>query len=115
MMIQLVKARTNLEPYTKTIKELTYSFYDLVKRKNLDYESLYNNLSEMKLTSADEMELTLTEEPTTIYLGEENVWSRIEILREFERKLGNNAKKISDFDYLDMRFDKQIIVRARHS
>ena len=35
MMIQLVKARTNLEPYTKTIKELTYSFYDLVKRKIL--------------------------------------------------------------------------------
>jgi len=33
MMIQLVKARTNLEPYTKTIKELTYSFYDLVKSK----------------------------------------------------------------------------------
>tara|TARA_B100000508_G_scaffold78029_1_gene60649 strand:+ start:455 stop:595 length:141 start_codon:yes stop_codon:yes gene_type:complete len=44
MMIQLVKARTNLEPYTKTIKELTYSFYDLVKRKNLGYESLYNQL-----------------------------------------------------------------------
>ena len=44
MMIQLVKARTNLEPYTKTIKELTYSFYNLVKRKNLGYESLYNQL-----------------------------------------------------------------------
>lgn len=86
-----------------------------LSRLQIDYESLYNNLSEMKLTSADEMELTLTEEPTTIYLGEENIWSRIEILREFERKLGNNAKKISDFDYLDMRFDKQIIVRARHS
>jgi len=33
MMIKLVKARTNLEPYTKTIKELTYSFYDFFKSK----------------------------------------------------------------------------------
>ena len=78
-----------------------------------DYESLYNNLSEMIMTSANEMELILADEPTHIYLGNDQVWPRIEILRKFEQ--GLTPKKISDYSYLDMRYKNQIIAKGRRS
>ena len=76
-----------------------------------EYESLYNNISEMKMTSNNEMELILSDQPTHIYLGESDVWSRIKRLKQFENELGN--KKMSDFAYLDMRYDNQIIAKGR--
>jgi cell division septal protein FtsQ len=65
----------------------------------------------MKMTSNNEMELILSDQPTHIYLGESDVWSRIKILKQFENELGN--KKMSDFAYLDMRYDNQIIAKGR--
>tara|TARA_B100000809_G_scaffold150203_1_gene147701 strand:+ start:867 stop:1634 length:768 start_codon:yes stop_codon:yes gene_type:complete len=82
-------------------------------RLQKDYESLYNNLSEMKMTSVNEMELILADEPTQIFLGNDDVWSRIEILQNFEKRL--TPKKISDYSYLDMRYKNQIIVKGRRS
>jgi len=76
-----------------------------------DYASLYNNLSEMKMSSSNEMELVLTDESTEIYLGQNDLWERITILKIFEEELG--SKRISDFSYLDMRFENQIIAKRR--
>ena len=67
----------------------------------------------MKMTSANEMELILADEPTHIYLGNDQVWPRIEILRKFEQ--GLTPKKISDYSYLDMRYKNQIIAKGRRS
>ena len=78
-----------------------------------NYSSLYNNLSEIKITSDNDMELILNDFPTHIYLGKDQLWSRINILQEFEKELG--SRKITDFSYLDIRYDNQIIAKRRRS
>ena len=84
-----------------------------LSRIHNNYTSLYNNLSELKMTSTNEMELILSDHPTHIYLGQDKVWSRINTLKQFEKKL--QPKKISDISYLDMRYENQIIAKGRHS
>lgn len=86
---------------------------DWLSRIKEDYEPLYNNLSEMKMTATNELELILADQPTHIFLGQDELWSRIEILKQFEADLGPG--KISDFSYLDMRYENQIIVKGRRS
>ena len=86
---------------------------DWLSRIQVEYESLYDNLSEMKMTSTNEMELILADHPTHIYLGQDQLWARIKILKQFEEELG--SKKISDFSYLDMRYENQIIAKGRRS
>jgi len=86
---------------------------DWLSRIQSEYQSLYNNLSEMKMTSASEMELVLADESTEIYLGNTELWERINILKRFEEELGKH--KMSDFSYLDMRFENQIIAKRRRS
>ena len=77
------------------------------------YDGLYNNLSEIKMSSSNEVELILADQPTHIFLGNKNINSRINILREFENELKPNS--ISVFSYLDIRYDNQVIAKRRHS
>jgi len=63
------------------------------------------------MTANNEMQLILSEQPTHIYLGVDEIWMRLNTLKNFETKL--NHKKLSDFNYLDMRYDNQIIVKSR--
>tara|TARA_Y100001970_G_scaffold161884_1_gene197921 strand:- start:57 stop:806 length:750 start_codon:yes stop_codon:yes gene_type:complete len=76
------------------------------------YNELYNNLSELKITSSNEINLILADQPTNIFLGNENINIRINILKEFEKQL--KPAKISDFTYLDLRFKNQVIGKRRH-
>ena len=64
------------------------------------------------MTSTNEMELILSDQPTHIYLGQNKVWSRINTLKQFEKIL--QPKKISDFSYLDMRYENQVIAKGRN-
>jgi len=84
----------------------------LISKIQTNYSKLYNNLSELKITSSNEIELILSDLPTHIYLGNEKIISRIRTLKEFESKLKPN--RMSDFSYLDMRYDNQIIAKRRH-
>ena len=77
------------------------------------YDALYNNLSEIKMSSSNEIELILADQPTNIFLGSKNIKSRIKILKEFENELKPNS--ISSFSYLDIRYDNQVIAKRRHS
>ena len=45
--------------------------------------------------------------------GSAGAWRFIYQLKQFEKKL--QPKKISDFSYLDMRYENQIIAKGRHS
>ena len=94
---------------SKKVKEAI----DLISKIKTNYSDLYNNLSELKISSRNEIELILSDLPTHIYLGNEKISSRIRTLKEFESKLKPN--KMSDFSYLDMRYDNQIIGKRRHS
>ena len=84
----------------------------LSKLKN-QYEGLYNNLSEIKISTGNEIELILADQPTQIFLGAKNINYRISVLKEFEKEL--EPKTISGFSYIDIRYDNQVIVKRRHS
>ena len=107
----------NKEPQLYPLGELALSVkikecIALISRIQTNYSELYNNLSELKITSSNEIELILSDMPTHIYLGNKKISSRIRTLKEFETKLKPN--RMSDFSYLDMRYDNQIIVKRRH-
>ena len=85
---------------------------ELLSKIKKEYTILYNNISELKITKGNEIELILFDKPTHVFLGNEKIDKRISILKEFEKQfLPNN---ISDFSYLDMRFENQIIAKRRH-
>ncbi len=85
----------------------------IIKQLKNRYTNLYDNLSELKITSDNEIELILADHPTHIYLGNKNIYNRIYILKEFENKLKPNS--ISNFNYLDFRYENQIIANNRKS
>ena len=78
---------------------------------NKNYKNLYNDISEIKMSSTDEMEIILAENPTNIYFGQKQLHARIKNLVQFQKLL--EPKKLSDFSYLDMRFENQIIAKER--
>ena len=84
----------------------------LVQLKD-QHNELYNNLSEIKISSSNEIEFILADEGTHIYLGNKQINSRLKILKEFENELRPN--KISGFSYLDIRYENQLIAKRRHS
>ena len=75
------------------------------------YGSLYENISEIKMSSNENIEIILSDEPTHIYFGNTNINDRIKHLVEFSKLL--KPKSLSNFIYLDMRFDNQIIAKER--
>ena len=84
-----------------------------LKKVKKDYNYIYENLSELKITSSNEIELILFDHPTYIYLGLDKINSRLKILKKFEETIKPN--KISDYTYLDLRYKNQIIVKEKHS
>ena len=77
-----------------------------------NYQFLYNNLSEIRLQSGENIELILLDEPTKILMGNTRFNEKIEILKEFKINL-NPYKRLTDFSYLDMRYKNQIIAKPR--
>jgi cell division septal protein FtsQ len=83
-----------------------------LKKLNTKYPDLYNKISEITLESEDEIILILEENPTRIMLGNNNTFRKLEILKNFEKTL-NNKKEITDYAYLDLRYDNQIIAKEQ--
>ncbi len=81
-----------------------------IRRK---YPSLYRNLSEVRLNHREEYELILSEEPTRIVLGSDDIWFKLLILKEFERSI-TPLRKLTDYTYLDLRYENQVIAREKH-
>ena len=81
-----------------------------LKALNERYPDLYHNISEITLANDDEIILILAEYPTKIMLGNENTLYKIELLKRFEETL-KKKKEITDYAYLDMRYNNQVIVK----
>ena len=81
-----------------------------LEKLNTKYPDLYNKISEITLASGDEIILILEENPTKIMLGNNNTFRKLEILKKFQKTL-NNKKEITDYAYLDMRYNNQIIAK----
>ena len=88
------------------IKETIFWLNEL----NIKYPDLYNQISEITLSSEDEIILILEKHPTKIMLGNNNTFHKLEILKNFERIL-DKKKEITDYAYLDMRYNNQIIAK----
>ena len=56
--------------------------------------------------------MVLAENPTRIMLGNQNTHYKIDLLKEFEKTI-KNKKEITDFSYVDMRYENQVIVREK--
>tara|TARA_B100000941_G_C28303670_1_gene447802 strand:- start:343 stop:747 length:405 start_codon:yes stop_codon:yes gene_type:complete len=74
------------------------------------HPDLYHNISEIFLTNNDEINLVLAEKPTIIMLGNKDTQHKLNLLKEFEKTIGSK-KEITDFAYLDMRYNNQVIVK----
>ena len=102
----------DLYPYGhKALSENVVNCIEWLNRIKTEYPSLYEDISEMKMTSGNDINIILTEYPTHIFLGKNHIWTKIEILKKFETEL--LPKKLSDFSYLDMRYDNQVIAKNR--
>ena len=81
-----------------------------LEKLNTKYPDLYNKISEITLASGDEIILILEENPTKIMLGNNNTFRNLEILKNFQKTL-DNKREITDYAYLDMRYNNQIIAK----
>ena len=76
------------------------------------YPVLYSNISEVTMNANDEYVIILAEYPTKVLLGNTDVWTKIQILCKFEHTL-SNKRQLSDYKYLDLRYDNQVIAKER--
>ncbi len=83
---------------------------EILNQLSQDYHHLYNNLSEMTLNKNDEFVLILSDRPTKVILGKNNIWTKIRILKEFEQAL-IGQRHLTDYKLLDMRYNKQVIAK----
>ena len=103
-----------LYPYgSKAISVKVTECISLLSKLKNQYEGLYNNLSEIKVSSNNEIEMILADHPTQIFIGNNKINYRINVLKEFEKEL--DPKTISEFSYIDIRYDNQVIAKRRHS
>ena len=70
----------------------------------------YSSISEVLLENGNEIVLILNEYPTKVLLGSTHTLQKIEILKKFEQTI-KETKKITDYAYLDIRYDNQIIAK----
>ena len=76
------------------------------------YPVLYSNISEVTMNANDEYVIILARYPTKVILGNADVWDKIQILGKFEHSL-SNKRQLSDYKYLDLRYDNQVIAKER--
>jgi cell division protein FtsQ len=76
------------------------------------YPALYSNISEVTLNANDEYVIILAQYPTKVILGNTDVWAKIQILGKFEHSL-RKKRQLSDYKYLDLRYDNQVIAKER--
>ena len=74
------------------------------------YPNFYYDISEILLENGDEIVIILNENPTKIFLGNSNTLKKIAILKKFEETIFN-SKKITDYAYLDIRYNNQVIAK----
>ncbi len=96
----------------QTLSSVAINVVQFLNRIKKEYPQLYQNLSEVRLSKYNDYELILAEEPTKIVIGKYMSWSKILVLKEFEKSV-RNQKLLTDYAYLDLRYDNQVITKER--
>lgn len=96
----------------KTLSPDAMNVVDFLNRVKIEYPQLYQNLSEIRISTYNDYEMILVEKPTKIVIGKSLAWSKILVLKEFEKSI-SSYKSITDYAYLDLRYDNQVITQER--
>jgi len=76
------------------------------------YPELYPNISEL-ITAADQQYTLYTADSATrVYLGDDDLHHKVRLLETFWDTIGQK-RTWADYEYIDLRYKKQIIVRER--
>lgn len=81
----------------------------ILKQLSNSYPELYENISELTLNNDEEYVIILSDRPTRVVLGKDDIITKLNILKNFDTALGQ--RQLTDFRLLDMRYKKQLVAR----
>jgi len=114
-IISNFKITDELYPVGKqTLSPIAINVVQFLTKVKKDYPKLYQNLSEVRLSKYSDYELILADEPTRIVVGKSITWEKILILKEFEKNI-SGRKSLTDYVYLDLRYNNQVITKERQA
>ncbi|MEC9474322.1 MAG: hypothetical protein VX746_00180, partial [Candidatus Neomarinimicrobiota bacterium] len=64
-------------------------------------------ISELTINKNDEYVIILSEQPTKVILGRDNISRKIKILKNFDKALGQ--RQLTSYRLLDVRYSKQLV------
>lgn len=77
-----------------------------------DYPAFHRQISELIKNGDDEFTVYTSDSATKIYLGQDYLTQKIQLLAAFWHTLGDR-KTWNDYDYIDLRYRKQVVVHER--
>ena len=105
--------RTNPELYPKGKKTNSTNVMksvEVISFTKENFEGLYNDISEFYFNENNEYEIILRNGRTKIVLGSNNFFKRINNLNAFTKSI-EKENVLTDFKYIDLRYDNQVVVR----
>ena len=105
--------KSNPELYpkgSKTASTNVLNSVSLMKFTKDHFSTIYDNISEFVFNEDSEYEIILKNGKTRIFLGSQNLQKKIKYLESFQETL-KEEKNITDFRYIDLRFNNQVIVK----
>ena len=109
----LTNFKTNPELYpkgSKTASTNVMSSVALMKYTKDSHPIIYDEISEFVFNENSEYEIILKNGKTRILLGSNMLSKKIKYLDSFQKTIKED-NKITDFKYIDLRFDNQVIVK----
>ena len=105
--------KSNPELYPKGLRTASTNVLgsiSLMKFIKDNHSNIYDNISEFAFNEDSEYEIILKNGRTRIFLGSQNLQKKIKYLESFQEAL-KEENNITDFIYIDLRFNNQVIVK----
>ena len=93
------------ETFSVKVKEAV----DILEFIRFNYNEFFDEISELTINKDDEFEIVLSEQPTRVILGKNDIHIKIKILKKFGEALGQ--RQLTDYKLLDIRYSKQLVAR----
>tara|TARA_B100000427_G_scaffold221297_1_gene185035 strand:+ start:419 stop:1168 length:750 start_codon:yes stop_codon:yes gene_type:complete len=107
--------KSNPELYPKGSKTTSTNVLNsvvIMKYTKDNFSSIYDQISEFVFNEESEYEIILKNGKTRILLGSNNLETKIKYLYSFQETIKDNENKnITDFRYIDLRYNEQVIVK----
>ena len=93
------------ETHSVKVKEAV----EILEFIRFNYNEFFDEISELTINKDDEFEIVLSEQPTRVILGKNDIHIKIKILKKFGEALGQ--RQLTDYKLLDIRYSKQLVAR----